>query len=92
VWELHKVYSDEATRDTVASGCRTAGIGCLECKKPLIERIVEEIQGMRKRAQEFIDNPDLITSIVTEGAEKARAVAHATMDDVRKVLHLDALR
>ena len=60
VWDLHKLYSDEATRQWVDQGCRTAGIGCLDCKKPLIERIVEEVSGMRKRAQEFQENPELV--------------------------------
>jgi len=56
VWDLHKIYSDDSTRKWVNEGCRSAGIGCLECKQPLIDRIVEEIGGMRRRAQEFEDN------------------------------------
>ncbi len=75
VWDLHKIYSDEPTRQWVTEGCRTAGIGCLDCKKPLIEKIVEELSGMRRRAQEFEDQPELVRSIVTEGAEKAREAA-----------------
>src|ERR1700727_3392556 len=51
-WDLHKIYSDEATRKWAAEGCRTASIGCLECKQPVIDKIVEEISGMRRRAQE----------------------------------------
>src|ERR1700741_2408175 len=69
VWDLHKIYSDEATRHWAAEGCRSAGIGCLDCKQPVIDRIVEEISGMRRRAQEFEDNPDLLRNIVAEGAE-----------------------
>src|SRR5450631_2970224 len=88
VWDLHKLYSDEPTRQWVDSGCRTAGIGCLDCKKPLIERIVEEVTGMRKRAQEFQENPDMVATILTEGGEKARAAARATLDDVRRAMHL----
>ncbi len=57
VWDLHKLYSDEATRQWASEGCRTAGIGCLDCKAPVIERIVEEVKGMRKRALEFQENP-----------------------------------
>jgi tryptophanyl-tRNA synthetase len=88
VWDLHKIYSDEATRNWVNEGCRTAGIGCLDCKQPLIERIVEEVSGMRRRAQEFEDNPELVRSIIAEGADKAREAARETLDDVRHAMHL----
>jgi len=90
VWDLHKIYSDEATRLWANEGCRTAGIGCLDCKKPLIDKVVEEIRGMRKRAQEFEDQPELVRSIVTEGADKAREAARQTLDEVRRVMHLRA--
>jgi tryptophanyl-tRNA synthetase len=88
VWDLHKIYSDDATRNWVWEGCRTAGIGCLECKQPLIDRIVEEISGMRRRAQEFEDNPELVRNIAAEGADKAREAARQTLDDVRRSMHL----
>jgi tryptophanyl-tRNA synthetase len=88
VWDLHQIYSDEPTRTWVSTGCRSAGIGCLECKKPLIDKIVEEVTTMRQRAQEFIDNPELVRNIVAEGAEKAREVARETLDDVRRAMHL----
>ena len=88
VWDLHKIYSDEATRQWASAGCRSAGIGCLDCKKPLIERIVEEVSGMRRRAQEFQDNPELVSNLINEGGEKARDVARATLDDVRRAMHL----
>jgi tryptophanyl-tRNA synthetase len=90
VWDLHKIYSDEPTRKWVDEGCRSAGIGCLDCKKPVIEKIVEEVRGMRKRAQEFEDQPELVRSIVNEGAEKAREAARQTLDEVRRVMHLRA--
>jgi tryptophanyl-tRNA synthetase len=90
VWDLHKIYSDEPTRAWVNEGCRTAGIGCLDCKKPVIERIVEEIRTFRRRAQEFEDNPDLLRSIVVEGAAKAREAARQTLEDVRRAMHLRA--
>src|SRR4029079_16574892 len=88
VFDLHKIYSSEETRTWAANGCRTAGIGCLECKKPLIEQVVEEISGIRKRAQEFEENPELVRNIVAEGSEKAREAARATLDDVRRVMNL----
>jgi len=88
VFDLHKIYSSDETRAWAANGCRTAGIGCLECKKPLIEKVVEEITTIRKRAQEFEENPELVRNIVAEGAEKARDAARATMDDVRHAMNL----
>ena len=88
VWQLHQVYSDEATRDWASKGCRSAGIGCLECKKPLIDKVVEEITGMRKRAQEFEENPQLVRTILTEGCEKARAAASDTLTEVRRAMNL----
>ncbi len=88
VWDLHQVYSDEATRTWASAGCRSAGIGCLDCKKPLIERIVEEVSGMRRRAQEFQDNPELVSNLIAEGGEKARDAARATLDEVRRAMHL----
>jgi tryptophanyl-tRNA synthetase len=90
VWDLHKIYSDERTRAWVQEGCRSAGIGCLDCKKALSDRVVEEVSGMRKRAQEFLDNPDLVNGIIAEGNEKARALARETLDDVRRAMHLRA--
>ncbi|MGH8284678.1 MAG: tryptophan--tRNA ligase, partial [Steroidobacteraceae bacterium] len=88
VWDLHKIYSDETTRKWANHGCRTAGIGCLDCKKPLIEKVVEEIGVFRRRAQEYQDNPELVRTIVGEGAEKAREAARETMDEVRRAMHL----
>jgi tryptophanyl-tRNA synthetase len=88
VFDLHKIYSSQETRDWAANGCRTAGIGCLECKKPLIEKVVEEIGGIRKRAAEFEENPELVRNIVAEGGEKAREAARATLDDVRRAMNL----
>ena len=88
VWELHKLYSSEETLAWASAGCRSAGIGCIECKKPLIERVVEDITAMRQRAQEFEDNPDLVRGIITEGCEKARAVASQTLDDVKQAMGL----
>jgi tryptophanyl-tRNA synthetase len=90
VWTLHAVYSDDATRKWAGEGCRSAGIGCLECKKPLIEKVVEQIAGMRRRAQDYEENPDLVRTILAEGAEKARDSARETLDEVRRAMHLRA--
>jgi len=88
VWDLHKLYSGDDVKSWVQQGCRSAGIGCLECKKPLIERVVEEVSGMRQRAQEYEENPELVRGIIAEGCEKARAVAGQTLDDVKQAMGL----
>lgn len=88
VWDLHKLYSSDETRRWVDQGCRTAAIGCLECKKPLIERVVAEVTTLRQRGQEFEENPDLVRGILAEGCEKARAVAGQTLDDVKQAMGL----
>ena len=88
VFSLHQVYSDEPTRQWAATGCRSAGIGCLECKKPLIDKVVADATAMRARAQEYEDNPELVRNILSEGAEKAREAARETLDEVRRAMHL----
>jgi len=89
VWDLHKIYSGAETQEWVQTGCRTAGIGCLDCKQPLIDKVVEEITAIRKRAQEYEDNPDLVRGIIDEGCEKARAAARETLNDVREAMGLN---
>ncbi len=89
VWDLHKIYSDADTCDWVQKGCRSAGIGCLDCKKPLIDAVVTEIEGMRERAREYEENPDIVRNIVNEGCEEARSVARETIDDVRNAMGLN---
>jgi tryptophanyl-tRNA synthetase len=88
VWDLHKIYSAEETRTWAAEGCRSAGIGCLECKQPVIDKVVEEVTGMRRRAQEYTDNPELLRDVIAEGAEKARDAARETLEEVRRAMHL----
>jgi tryptophanyl-tRNA synthetase len=88
VWDLHRLYSSDDVKAWVQTGCRSAGIGCLECKKPLIDRVVEEVSGMRQRAQEYQDNPDLVRGIIAEGCDKARTVAGQTLDDVKQAMGL----
>ena len=89
VFALHKIYSDDDTRSWVREGCTTAGIGCIDCKMPLIDKVLEEQQPMRERAVQYEDNPDLVKSIVAEGCEKARTIAKATMEEVRSAMGLD---
>ncbi|WP_394778556.1 tryptophan--tRNA ligase [Undibacterium sp.] len=88
VWQLHQVYSDDATREWVANGCRSAGIGCLECKQPVIDGILKEQEPMRERAQQYLDDPSLVRAIIADGCEKARKLAQETMRDVREAMGL----
>ncbi len=88
VWALHEVYSDESVRTWVAEGCRSAGIGCLECKKPIIDAINAELEPIRQRAADIERNPDMLRSIVAEGCARAREVAEDTMDEVREAMGL----
>ena len=89
VWDLHKIYSSEETKSWVQAGCRSAGIGCLDCKKRLTDSVVAEIETIRKRAREFEENPEVVRNIVNEGCERAREAARATMDDVRSAIGLE---
>jgi tryptophanyl-tRNA synthetase len=88
VWALHLVYSDEATRQWSHHGCTTAGIGCLECKQPVIDAINRELAPMRSRAQAYLDDPTLVKNIVADGCEKAKRLAAETMRDVREAMGL----
>lgn len=88
VWDLHQVYSDDAVRAEVEEGCKTAGIGCIDCKKFIIDAVVEELAPMRDRAQEFIEHPDMVRSIISEGGDKARDIARLTLEEVRQVMGL----
>ena len=88
VWPLHKIYSSQDTRDWVWKGCTTAGIGCLECKQPVIDAILKEQAPMHERAQKYLDDPQLVRNIVADGCERARKLAEETMGDVREAMGL----
>jgi tryptophanyl-tRNA synthetase len=89
VWQLHLVYSDAAKREWVQTGCRSAGIGCLECKQPVIDAIMAELQPIQERAQQYIEDPALVRSIIADGCEKARKLAQETLREVREAMGLD---
>lgn len=89
VWQLHQVYSDDETRAWAEKGCKSAGIGCIECKQPVIQGILKEQQPMMERAQIYLDDPSLLRAIIADGCDKARKVAQETMRDVREAMGLD---
>lgn len=89
VWQLHAIYSGEDTLAWVQQGCRSAGIGCLECKQPVLEAILKEQEGLHERAQPYLDDPSLLRSIIADGCERARRLAQETMRDVREAMGLD---
>ena len=89
VWQLHLVYSNDSCREWVQQGCKSAGIGCLECKQPVIDAVLAEQKPMRERAQQYLEEPTLVRSIIADGCEKARKLAQETLRDVREVMGLD---
>ncbi|HBX55985.1 tryptophan--tRNA ligase [Pseudomonas sp. UBA2684] len=89
VWPLHELYSSEATREWARQGCKSAGIGCLECKGPLIEALQQELKPLQARAADYQDNPDLVRRILAEGADRARVEARETLAEVRLALGLN---
>ncbi len=88
VWPLHNVYSTEPTRRWVEEGCRSASIGCLDCKQPVIDAILAEQKPLRERAAEYLEQPETIRSIIAEGCEVARDTARETLDEVRHAMQL----
>jgi tryptophanyl-tRNA synthetase len=88
VWQLHLVYSDDKRKEWVQKGCRSAGIGCLECKQPVVDAVLAELKPMRQRAQRYLEDPTLVRSIIADGCEKAQKLAEETMRDVREVMGL----
>lgn len=89
VWQFHRIYSDENTQDWVQKGCRSAGIGCIECKQPVIEAVLAELQPIRERIAEYQASPATVDIILSEGRERARDAARETMDDVREAMGLE---
>ena len=89
LWQFHQVYSDQTTKDWAQRGCQSASIGCLDCKQPVIDAILREQQPMFERAQQYLDDPSLLRSIIADGSDKARKVAQETMRDVREAMGLD---
>ncbi|MDH5432425.1 MAG: tryptophan--tRNA ligase [Gammaproteobacteria bacterium] len=89
VWQLHEVYSSEDAKDWVQKGCKSAGIGCLECKRPVIDAVLKDNAVFKERAREFEESPDIVRGIIADGCEKARAIAKETMEEVRSAMGLN---
>ncbi len=89
VWQFHEIYSTDEVKSWVQEGCRTAGIGCIECKQPVIDAVLEELKPMQERAKQFEDQPDLVRSIIDEGCEAAAKQAGATLAEVRQTMSLN---
>ncbi|NKB38195.1 MAG: tryptophan--tRNA ligase [Gammaproteobacteria bacterium] len=86
VWSLHEVYSDEDQKKWASEGCRSASIGCLDCKKPVIDSVLKEQQPIRERAREYQNDPEMVRGIINEGCEAARDAARETLEEVRQVM------
>jgi tryptophanyl-tRNA synthetase len=89
VYQLHQVYSSDETRAWVTEGCRSAGIGCLDCKQPVIEAVLAELKPIQERAREFEAQPERVRDLIAAGSEAARQVARKTMDEVRQAMSLN---
>jgi tryptophanyl-tRNA synthetase len=89
VFDLHRIYSTAETQAWAAAGCTSAGIGCLECKKPLIDVVVAELETFRARAKEYEENRDAVRGIIADGCDKAREAARETMQEVRAAMGLE---
>lgn len=89
VWQLHKVYSDASVKEWVQTGCRTAGIGCVECKRPIVDSINQELKPIQASIKEYEADLSSVKRIVAEGSEQARDEASKTLDDVREAMGLD---
>ena len=88
VYFLHKIYSTPETISWVEQGCRTAGIGCIECKKSLIPSIIKRLEPIQKKRAEIVKNPDVVNEVLSKGNKKAGEIARKTMIGVRKALKL----
>ena len=88
VFDLHKAFSTVETQAWAAEGCRTAGIGCLDCKRGLLEHLLPRLEAIHARRQEFAARPDTVWDILRAGSDHAREVARATMEDVRRAMQI----
>ena len=88
MWTFHQIYTAPEVHEWVQKGCTTAGIGCLECKKPVIDAVIQEQEIFFSRAEPYLSDPTLVKNIIASGCDKAREIAQETMQDVRDVMGL----
>lgn len=88
VWNLHQIYTSEETRNELAVGCKTAGIGCIDCKQHIVDAINDELKPIQLRVKDYLSDLSGVDSIINEGCEAARDVAQDTIEEVRKVMGL----
>ena len=88
VGDLHKIFSPPATMAKVEQGCRSAGIGCIECKGWAADALVGILNPMQERRKKYEEKPRLAWDILEEGSAHARKAAEATMDEVRDAMHM----
>ncbi|MEW6678268.1 MAG: tryptophan--tRNA ligase [Pseudomonadota bacterium] len=88
VWQLHEVYSGDDVKAWVQQGCTSAGIGCIECKQPVIDAVLKELAPIQERARAYTEDPDTVKNVIADGCEKARDLARETMRDVREAMGL----
>lgn len=91
VWQFHEVYSDTSVQGWAKEGCRTASIGCLDCKQPVIDAVLRELKPIQERAKEYTQQPELVRSIINEGNERARDVAKETLAEVKTVMGMNII-
>jgi tryptophanyl-tRNA synthetase len=86
VYDWHKLFSSPATLQWAAEGCRTAGIGCIECKAKMADHLIKWIAPVRERRVEYEKNPKRVLEVIDAGSKKARVVAQETMGRVREAV------
>lgn len=89
VWAFHETYSNDEVKNWVQEGCRSAKIGCLDCKQPVIDTVLAELKPIQKRAAEYEKDPSVVRNIISEGCQAAREVAEDTMEEVREAIGLE---
>jgi tryptophanyl-tRNA synthetase len=88
-FNLHRIYCTPEEIEYVSNGCRTAGIGCLDCKKVMIKHVVKQLEPIQARRAELEKKPDTVAAVLEDGNRKARAVAEKTMAEVRAAVGLE---
>lgn len=86
VWQFHLIYSDQETQDWALQGCTSAGIGCVDCKQPVVDAVLVELKPIQERAREYEDDIATVKAIIASGNEAARDVARDTLEEVRKAM------